>query len=246
VGPGYRVSANGNEENRIVKKMVISLTALATLGVTAYVGSQLRAQNQPQYSGRVQQTTATVPAPTLRTRIALVNLQQVIKQYRKWNDFEETYKKAYAYYQTEYERKKAAGIDFKNQLDKTTDEPTRDKLTKQLKDLERDVQDLGETAKKQLSKMRDDAAVQIYHEVEQAVEAYARANDIELVLHFNDAVAPADLYNPRNIERKLQTSGCLPMYTTPGMNITDTIALMLNNRLAPAPTSASAPSGQQH
>jgi Skp family chaperone for outer membrane proteins len=227
-----------------VKKTVICLTALATLGVTAYVGSQLRAQNQPQYAGHLQQTTATAPAPTLRTRIAVVNLQQVIKQYRKWNDFEESYKKAYGYYNAEYERKKALALDYKNQLDKATDEALRDKLQKQLKDLEREVQDLGETAKKQLSKMRDDAAVQIYREVEQAVDAFARANDIEMVLHFNDAVVAADLYHPANIQRKLQTGACMPMYTAPGMNITDTIALMLNQRLGPAPTPAAAPSGQ--
>lgn len=221
-----------------MKKTVIGLTVLATLGVTGYVGSQLRAQNQP-----LQQTVATTTAPPLRTRIAVINLQQVIKQYRKWSDFEESYKKAYAYYNTEYERRKAQGLELKNQLDKATDDATKEKIANQLKDLERQVQDLGENAKKQLSKMRDEQSVQIYHEVEQAVNAYARANDIEMVLHFNDAVAPADLYHPANIQRKLQTGACMPMYYAQGMNITDTIALMLNQRLG-APT-APAPGGQR-
>jgi len=226
-----------------VKKTVISLTALATLGVTAYLGSQLRAQNQPQAMSQVQQATATAPAAPLRTRIAVVNLQQVIRQYRKWNDFEQSYKNLYGQYNAEFERRKANGVALKSQLEKAPDDAAREKIQQQLKDLERQVQDLGETAKKQLGKMRDDQAVQIYQEVEQAVQAYARANDIEMVLHFNDAVAPADLYHAANIERKLQTGACMPMYVAPGMNITDIISRMLNDRLGATP--APAPSGQR-
>ena len=221
-----------------MKKTVLGLTVLATLGVIGYVSGPLRAQNPPVRGGPVQQATATTTAPPLRTRIAVINLQQVIKQYKKWNDFEDSYKKAYAYYAADYERKKAQGLELKNQLDKATDDATKDKITSQLKDLERQVQDLGDTAKKQFTKMRDEQSVQIYHEVEQAVEAYARANDIEMVLHFNDAVAPADLYHPSNIQRKLQTGACMPMYVAPGMNITETIALMLNRRLGASPAPA--------
>lgn len=226
-----------------MKKTVVSLTALATLGVTAYLGSHLCAQGQQQYTGQqVQQTVATAPAAPLRTRIAIINLQQVIKQYRKWNDFEQSYKDLYSRYNAEFERKKAEGLALKNQMDKSTDEAAKEKMQQQIRELERGVQDLGEAAKKQLGKMRDDQAVQIYREVEEAVQAYARANDIEMVMHFNDAVVPADLYHAVNIERKLQTGACMPMYVAPGMNITDTISAMLNQRLGATP--APAPSGQ--
>jgi Skp family chaperone for outer membrane proteins len=235
------MSANRNEENRAVKKTAISLTALATLGLTAYLGSQLRAQNQQPYAGQVQQTVATTQAAPLRTRIAIINLQQVIKQYRKWSDFEQSYKNLYGQYNAEFERKKAVGMDLKNQLEKAVDDATREKVQQQIKDLERDVQDMGERAKKQLGKMRDDQAQQIYAEVEQAVQAYARANDIEMVMHFNDAVAPADYYHPLNVQRKLQTGACMPMYYAPGLNITDTISAMLNQRLGATPAAPSSP-----
>jgi Skp family chaperone for outer membrane proteins len=236
------MSANWNEENRTVKKAAISLTALATLGLTVYLGSHLRAQYQPQSTGRVQQAVATGQAAPLRTRIAVVNLQQVIKQYRKWNDFEQGYKNLYNQYNAEFERQKAKGMDLKSQLDKAVDDATKDKIQQAIKELERQVQDMGERAKKELGKMRDDQAQQIYQEVEQAVQAFARANDIEMVLHFNDAVAPADYYHPLNVQRKLQTGACMPMYIAPGMNITDTISAMLNQRLGATPA---APSGQR-
>jgi Skp family chaperone for outer membrane proteins len=221
-----------------VKRTIISVTALATLGMTAYFGSQLRAQNQQQPTGQVQQTVAAAPAAPLKTHVAIINLQQVIKQYRKWNDFEQSYKNLYNQYNAEFERNKTAGVALKSQLEKTTDEAAKEKIQQELKKLERTVQDLGENAKKQLGKMRDDQAVQIYREVEEAVQYYARANDIEMVMHYNDAVVPADLYHSVNIERKLQTGACMPMYYDPRMNITDTIAAMLNQRLGAAPTAA--------
>jgi Skp family chaperone for outer membrane proteins len=236
------MSANWNEENRTVKKAAISLTALATLGLTVYLGSHLRAQYQSQPTGRVQQAVATAQAAPLRTRIAVVNLQQVIKQYRKWSDFEQGYKNLYNQYNAEFERQKAKGLDLKSQLDKAVDDATKDKIQQAIKELERQVQDMGERAKKELGKMRDEQAQQIYQEVEQAVQAFARANDIEMVLHFNDAVAPADYYHPLNVQRKLQTGACMPMYIAPGMNITDTISAMLNQRLGATPA---APSGQR-
>ncbi len=224
-----------------MKKAAISLTALATLGLTVYLGSHLRAQYQSQPTGRVQQAVATAQVKPLQTRVAVINLQQVIKQYRKWNDFEQGYKNLYNQYNAEFERQKAKGMDLKSQLDKAVDDATKDKIQQASKELERQVQDMGERAKKELGKMRDEQAQQIYQEVEQAVQAFARANDIEMVLHFNDAVAPADYYHPLNVQRKLQTGACMPMYVDPRMNITDTISGMLNQRLSATPAAPSGP-----
>src|ERR1051326_6578321 len=59
--------------------------------------------------------------------------------------------------------------------------------------------------RKVLGKMQDDMSVQIYKEIEEAVTYYARANDLELVLHFNDATAPADLYQIGRSSAKCKT-----------------------------------------
>jgi Skp family chaperone for outer membrane proteins len=111
------------------------------------------------------------------------------------------------------------------------DDPKAEQIKAELRGIDREVQDLGDAAKKYLTKMQDDMAVQIYREVNEAVTAYARANDIELVMHYNDAITPQDMYNPANVQRKLQFGGCFPMYYTPGMNITDTVIAMLNQHL---------------
>jgi Skp family chaperone for outer membrane proteins len=216
--------------------MVITLTGMAALGIGAYLGSRLYAQEQ----GQIQQTNATAPAPPLRTRIAVVNLLGVVKNYQKWQDFENQYKGALKNADAEFEKMKAEGLRLKEKLEKAVDEAEREKIKEQLKGLDRQVQDKGEQFKRELLKWRDDVAVQIYREIEDAVRLVARSNDIELVLHYSDAVVPADIYHPLNIQRKLQSQGCMPMYMQDGMDITVRVTETLNSRVRGAATAAPA------
>jgi Skp family chaperone for outer membrane proteins len=209
------------------------------VGVAAFVGSHLVAQ-QPQ-----QQPTA---AP-LRTRIALVNLPHVIKSYSKYQAFEHEWQEQYKLFDKNYESKRSLLVQYQQELQKPgLDQPTREKYEGYVRQLQREMQDMGEDAKKQLSKKRDEQAVIIYKEIEEAVQHYARANDFELVLHFNDAIVPADMYSPMNVQRKLQIGACMPMYHHPQMDITASVISMLNQHYAATsnagqvqPASATAP-----
>jgi Skp family chaperone for outer membrane proteins len=215
-----------------VKSTAIIWSGVVSLGALTVLTGPLSAQPQYQGQGGIQQANAVAPAAP-RTRIAIINLQAVVKKYQKWNDFETQYKKAYDAYNAQFEAKKAEALKLKTQLQQEGPESqNRDQIEQRLRALDREAQDLGEGAKKYLTKQRDDQAVQIYREVQDAVVAYARANDLELVMHYNDAVTPADLLHPMNIQRKLQTGACMPMYYVPGMDITDAVAAMLNQRLA--------------
>ncbi len=219
-----------------MKRTVIILTGIATLGVVAYLGSRLYAQEQ----GQIQPANATAPAPVLRTRIAVVNLLGVVKNYQKWQDFETQYKGALKNADAEFDKMKAEGLRLKAALEKAVDDAEREKITAQLKALDRQVQDKGEQFKRELLKWRDDVAVQIYREIEDTVKVVARSNDIELVLHYSDAVVPADIYHPLNIQRKLQSQGCMPMYMQDGMDITVRVTETLNSRLRGAGNAAPA------
>ena len=212
-----------------MKRNLLILAGVAAIGVTGL----LRAHGQQQYNQAQQpiQQTGGLNAAPLRTRVAVINLQSVIKQYQKWTAFETEYKRMYETYNQDFEKKKADAANLKASYDKTSDDQAREAIQRQMRDLDRQVQDMGETAKKHLAKLRDDQASQIYREVEMAVEAYARANDIEMVMHFNDAITQGDKQNPMNIAAKLQSRTLFPMYVAPGMDITDTVAGMLNQRL---------------
>jgi Skp family chaperone for outer membrane proteins len=242
-----RTGHHENEENRTVKRTVLILTGIATLGVAAYLGSQSRAQDpaQGQQPNGVQQTGGVAPAtaPAPRTRIAVVNLVGVLRNYQKWVDFEHQYKGLLADYDKEVSKQKTAALQLKSDIERATDDATRTQLQQKLKELDRTVQDWSEKYKQDVAKYTDNLTTQVYREIEEAVAAYARSNDIEMVLHYNDAINPTDLSQPYNIQRKLSSAGCMPMYTVPGMDITKYISEMLNSRVrAQAPPSA-APHG---
>src|SRR5713226_6983029 len=78
IGTRGRLGELENEENRTVKRTIGILAGMATLGIGVYLGSQVFAQ---------QTGTGNRPAVTsepLRTRIAVVNVVQVLKKYSKY------------------------------------------------------------------------------------------------------------------------------------------------------------------
>jgi Skp family chaperone for outer membrane proteins len=209
--------------------MVAILAGATAVGVAVFFGSRLVAQ-QPQQPPQYQQPPAAAP---MRTRIALVNLPHVIKSYTKYQAFEHEWQEQYKDFDKKFEGKRSLMGQYQTELQKPNlDQPTREKYEGYVRQLQREMQDMGEEAKKQLGKKRDEQAVIIYKEIEEAVQAFARSNDIELVLHFNDAIVPADLYSPMNVQRKLQIGACMPMYHHPQMDITAQVISMLNQHYA--------------
>jgi Skp family chaperone for outer membrane proteins len=200
-----------------VKRTVAILAGAAALGLAVFLGSRLVAQ-QP------------APQQPLRTRVGLVNLPHVIKSYNKYLAFEREWNEQYKQFEKQFESKRALLEQYQQQLTKSTTDAERTKWETEGKKIQREMQDQGEEAKKVLSKKRDDQAVIIYKEIEEAVAAFARANDLELVLTYNDAVASADLNSAGNIQRKLQMGALFPMYHSPNMEITNWIIKMLNDR----------------
>jgi hypothetical protein len=83
-------------------------------------------------------------------------------------------------------------------------------------------------------KRAQEQIVQVYREIEAAVQKYAGANGIHIVLHY---VEPANqTYTPMNIDRKLTGCGnagaCCPLYIGPGVDITTPVVNVLNSSLA--------------
>jgi Skp family chaperone for outer membrane proteins len=206
-----------------VKRTVITLTGLLTLGVAAYVASHLRADPNFQQANAV----GTIP----HNKVAVINLMGVVKKYEKWQQFENAYKGAVEKYDKFFEAKKQQLLDLKKLFESTPDADKKEQIQTQMKAVEREGQDASEKAKKELGKYREDMAVQIYKEVQEAAARYARAHDIGMVLHYADAEAPAEVYHPINVLRKLQTQPCVPMYVDPELDITNSVSAMLNQAL---------------
>jgi Skp family chaperone for outer membrane proteins len=199
-----------------VKRTFAFVAGSAVVGLAVLVGSQLRAQQ------------GAAPQQPPRTRVAVLNLSSVIKNYTKYQAFEKEWQTAYQGFEKQYEGKRALLASNQNQLAAAKDDTQRGQIEAQVRNLQREMQDMSEEAKKALGKKRDDQAVIIYREIEEAVKVFARANDLELVMHYNDTSSAQDMYNPVNVQRKLSTGACMPVYFNPQMDITNSVITMLN------------------
>jgi Skp family chaperone for outer membrane proteins len=83
-------------------------------------------------------------------------------------------------------------------------------------------------AKQELGAKTDKQTVEIYKDIQSAVQRYAKANDIDLVLHYTDPVEGGDPLSAANVTRKMQAAGCVPFWAADGLDITAQIIDMLN------------------
>ena len=217
-----------------MKRKMGLFAGILALGLAAYLGSRLWAQAP----------AAPVQAPA-QTRVALVNVVQVITNYHKFKTFQdELGRLAKPYKDREAELTKNLTA-WENQLKKGDVTPQqKEEAEKQVKERKRQIEDNAIEAKKVLAKRNDEQFVQLYREVEDAVKRYAAPNGFHLVLQFNEPPNASDLYNIKNIYRKLEgataTGCCSPVYVAPGLDITDGVLSLLN---AGAPAAAAAPAG---
>ena len=215
-----------------MKRKMGLFAGILALGLAVYLGSRLWAQAP----------AAPVQAPA-QTRVALVNVVQVITNYHKFKTFQdELGRLAKPYKDREAELTKNLTA-WENQLKKGDVTPQqKEEAEKQVKERKRQIEDNAIEAKKILAKRNDEQFVQLYHEVEDAVKRYAVSNGFHLVLQFNEPPSATDLYNVKNIYRKLEgataTGCCSPVYMAPGLDIT---AGVLGNLNAGAPAAAASP-----
>ena len=91
-----------------------------------------------------------------------------------------------------------------------------------------DVNPLTDRSISILGKKSDDQMTIIFRDVQDAAQRYAIAHNFEMVLNYTDATTTADYYGAPNIASKLQTRACMPLYMTPGLEISYEVVLALN------------------
>jgi Skp family chaperone for outer membrane proteins len=203
------------------------VVGVATVGVAVYLGSRLWAQ-QGQPGGAAGHPASAASA---KTRIALLNLKYVVMNYGKWKQFTEQLKSEYKKYEDQVQAQNTKLENLKQQMQKATDQAQKDQIEKDAKTVQRQMQDLADEAKNTLGKKEADELVVIYKEIASAVSRFAVANDIDLVMHYNDATTDAEMNSPQNIQRKMVTGPCTPLYYKAGeIEISPVILDMLNKQ----------------
>jgi Skp family chaperone for outer membrane proteins len=219
-------SAYWTREVRTVKRTVILAAGAVALGAAACVGA-LWAQTGAR--------PATPPAAAEpRTRVAIINLAYVIKHYAKFEAFQAEIKGAANPYQAKEAsyRTEAEGLAKQNADPKTTQEK-REANEKRLRELQRLAEDNKADGQKTLAKKQEDQLKILYLDVRSVVERYAQSHNFEMVLHYNDAIKPEDYWGAQNIASKIQQRSLMPMYSAPGMDISQEIVKTLNAAYKP-------------
>jgi len=212
---------------------------MAALGVVVYVGSHLWAQQAGTGTA-----APAAQAPPLQSRIALINLSAVVKEYKKWTNFQDEMKSTVVKYEKDLQARKAQLDGWQSELAKNPDAARREQLEKSVRATQREMQEISDDAKQVLAKKEGDQLVIIYKEVHEAAARYAAARNIELVMHYNDAVTESDLNNPANVQRKMTTGACMPIVMDPRMDISKDVAWMLNDYYKRStPTTQATPAG---
>jgi Skp family chaperone for outer membrane proteins len=201
------------------------VAGLAALGTLAYVANHLWAQ--------APGAGAAAPA---QTRIAVINLLQVIKNYNKAKFYESELEDTLKPYRAKAEKLKSDLVTWQNYLSdpKNRDIPQDQRETgeKSITNIKRQIEDLDKEARKAFGKKREQQIVQLYKEVDDAVKRYAPANGFHLVLAYGEPVNPTDLLSAPNIARKLEGiqmgGACMPMYFPDGMDISGAVVDALN------------------
>jgi Skp family chaperone for outer membrane proteins len=207
------------------------LTVLA-VGAAVYVGNQLGAQTG---------ATGAPAATQTRSRIALVNLSHVIKNYDKFKGYMEEMKTASKPFRDREEKiKKDAEVLVNESKAPTVTAERKETIEKNLKTLKRAYEDLSNEAGVFMGKKQEQQFVIVYGDVRNAAERYAVAHAYDMVLHYNDAVNPQEYWSGQNVARKIQAGALIPLYYAGGVDISAEIIKMLNDsaKRGPAPAAA--------
>ncbi len=206
---------------------------LVGLGTVLFGARLLAQQGQPPAGQPVQ------PPRPPQTRIAVMNMLQVLKNYKKFVNMEAEMKNLQRKLEMSIEPYKANMARLQAEYKKPETQPERrEQIEREMRKVQMDASVVEEDAKKELMKRSGEAFTTVYRDVEDAVGRYAQMNGYELVLFFNDRV-DHDKYHPANVQQKLVTpAAMMPIYITPGMDITPHIIESLNRMYPP---SAAAP-----
>ncbi len=179
--------------------------------------------------------------PASRTRIGLVNLTYVIKNYDKYKEFQLEVKKfvepfqerdAELRSQLEELRKKAAKPSLVPTAGEDSEEKTKDEaLEEKAKKIQREIEDNNAKVKLKMGKRSDDKMKVLYKDVMEATQSYATTHDLDLVLHYNDAITHEDLLSAQNIARKLNTGALMPLYSKEELDISLDLVALLNQKM---------------
>ncbi|HEX4588311.1 MAG TPA: OmpH family outer membrane protein, partial [Gemmataceae bacterium] len=181
------------------KSFACVAAVLALVGGYGVWGSWVAAQ-PPANNTAVRQTAATQNAPAATssmpgTRVAVVNINKVLKNYKKAQALNDSIKGRVQAYAKQMNDKKEEIQKAQTELAQPTTTPQRkDQLEKQIVGCQRLLQDIDNDARKTIGKEQGEIAIRVFREIEGVIQAVAASNNFDIVLSYPDAAEDAEMY----------------------------------------------------
>jgi Skp family chaperone for outer membrane proteins len=166
-------------------------------------------------------------APALR--VAVVNLAFVFKNMNECKTFQAERVAVYKVYEKLAKDLQAQQVAATKRLSDSNLLPEkREEIEREVNRIKRKLEDLNDEAKHAVTREDSKEMVALYTRIRKVAESYAKAHGIDLVLNYQDAPASAELDSPAVVTRKLQSTGCVPLYTAPGIDISKEVLAEVN------------------
>jgi Skp family chaperone for outer membrane proteins len=169
-----------------------------------------------------------------RPRVAVVNLSYVLKNYEKFKTLQDGLRAKVAPLEKRSRALQTQAESLKKDHDAPDIQPDkREQIERTLLQVQRQLEDFQVEARAQIRKEEEKTLLELYADVGDAAASYAKAHGIELVLQYSDAAPdnPAELNQPFNVSRKVQSQACLPLYAASGVDVSRELIAALNEKL---------------
>jgi len=208
-----------------VKRPMTWMVSVLSLGAAMYFGSKLWAQ-------------AARPAATAQTRVAMLNLRWVIKNYAKYQEFIEQMKaqeKDFIEQMTNKQKKLEA---LAKEVEPMPQGAAREAKEQEMRNLQREMEDLKLKVRKEVGQRSNDEMVKVYKEVRDAAYRHAQAQGFDLVFHFEGPADNKEVDSPVLVMRNINAGGCVPLYWNPALDISGHVLNTLNAKFKSSSTPA--------
>jgi len=200
------------------------MVSVLSLGAAMYFGSKLWAQ-----AGR--------PASTAQTRVAMLNLRWVIKNYAKYQEFIEQMKAEEKKFIDTMTSKQKQLETMAKEAEKL-EGATREAKEQEMRNVQREMEDLKLRVRKEVGQRSNDEMVKVYKEVRDAAYRHAQSQGFDLVFHFEGPADNKEVDSPVLVMRNINAGGCVPLYWNPSLDISGHVLNTLNAKFK---TSTSVP-----
>jgi Skp family chaperone for outer membrane proteins len=218
-----------------VKKLFTACSLLAAMGAVAWFASGVEAQ--PPAGGNAPAGAASQPQ---RSKIALINIAKVLKNFNKANAKGREIQNKRQDYVHQIQAQKTSIAEQQKLLAATADAAKKTELEQRIVAMNRGIEDMERKAQKELGQLSNDTIVAVYNDIKGVLERFALANGFELILAYPDATTPEEAASAAVAGMKLQTPAAMPFYHRQ-LDITDYVIDTLNKSFPVAAPAAAAP-----